>query len=186
MDILLQKPATQSWLRIKPIFFSSLCNSWGDVEMLNLLVYGSLSYIFMNPPISHLLYIIFTLAISYAWEGALRTQNATLFARCQSGEAFLEGAFWLFLHLHQKRVMSRCSRGSISISFQCSIRSECFAVDKIINKFHDVFLHIIHNIKIYFQSQYLLFIRMNNILCKMAAYHFDLYSFYSKKQNFHP
>jgi len=52
--------------------------------------------------------------------------------------------------------MARLSRGSISISFQCyfgvkvSIRNECFAVDKIINKFHKAFLPVTYKIKIHF------------------------------------
>lgn len=52
-----------------------------------------------------------------------------------------------------------------------SIRSEYFAVDKIINKFHKVFLLFTQMIKIYFHCWYWWCVRMYQVSCTMSRYH---------------
>lgn len=130
-------------------------------------------------------YIPYKFWLSSLYEDFQRSPENTNYSPCQSqsGEASLEAAFWLLLHVQQGWNIARHFRDSVSVSVRCylgvmvSIRSEYFAVDKIINKFHKLFLAIIYKIKIYFHCWYWWSVKMFKVLCTRSRYHLELYFF---------
>lgn len=168
---------TQSCFRIKPIFFSPLCNFWGDVEMLNFLVHDSFSWNILTPHILSLFLYNKNFGYMKTCKEVLRRQT-TLSVRASLVKPPWRQLFGFSYICSRDKLGPDISR-TFSVSVQCSlgvmvsIRSECFAVDKIINKFHKVSFPIIYMIKIY--CWYWWCVIMYKILRARSSYHLELF-----------